>query len=682
MKFSIIIPTYNLCTKLLVPCITSIIEYTDLSDTEIIVVANGCTDETREYVTGLSDIHPTIKLLWFDSAIGYTRATNEGIKIASGEYFILLNNDVLLQPQSKNQWIKSLIKPFLTQENVGITGPMKEICTYANKEFILFFCAMVSRELIDKIGLLDECFSPGYGEDVDMACRAILNGFKIIQVPDNNSRDFYDTNKRTGSFPLYHEGNVTFKNWVGGEQLLERNNNILRERYNKPRGLDGDGSNRGATGLSGLDYRANIERALKCDGFMSDEELLWLSKMSNGKKVIIEIGSWHGKSTLSFLSSSCEKVYAIDHWMGSVAERDSHHSSAKMLNGDHAYLEFLSNTIDYISNGRLIPVRLDTKNASDFFIKQGIKADAVFIDAGHTEEEVRNDILNWLPVVKENGIICGHDYGTPHWPGVTQAVNSLFSNVKHIPNTSIWSHVTTKEDFKSNIYDCFPFNSELDLLDKRFETLFNIVDRFVIVEADRTHGNKPKPYYFKENLKRFEKYLSKVSHVIISDYPAFDRWSIERHQRDCIMRALGDCKDDDTIIISDLDEIPNPEAIKEYNIGDGIKSFEMDLFYYNTNVKAKDKWKEAKILPYYLLKKLTPCGARYKKCTVIPDGGNHFSYFGGIESIKKKIEDSAHQELNKDEFKDIERIKHSIENGIDLFGRDIQFEIVNEEHPL
>lgn len=260
--------------------------------------------------------------------------------------------------------------------------------------------------------------------------------------------------------------------------------------------------------------------------------------------------------------------------------------------------------------------------------------------------------------------------------GVRQAVDEKFPDRKIIPGTSIWSHTVTKDDFKSNIFDCFILNNELDLLEKRLEELFTTVDRFVIVEADRTHGNKPKPFYFKDNLKRFEKYLSKVSHVMISDYNGYDSWSVERHQRNCIMRALTHCNDSDTIIISDLDEIPNSEAIKNYNVDDGIKSFEMDLYYYNMHVKAVDKWTEAKILPYSLLKQLTPCGARYAKAPVITNGGNHLSYFGGIESIRKKIEDTAHQEYNLDKFKDLDKIEKAVNEGTDLYGRDLKFEKV------
>ncbi len=660
IRYSIIIPTYQHLQDCLIPCVNSIITHTDLSNVEVIIVANGCGDDgTKEFVDGLGS---PFKLLWFDDGLGYAKATNEGMKIAEGEYLILLNNDTVLQDwQSKNDWIKILVEPFLNDDTIGITGPMKTYSESAGAEFLIFFCVMISRKLIDAIGYLDESYW-SYGEDTDYAIRAIKSGFKIKQVP-KESNEYYADKRMVAQFPIFHEGNVTHKNWPGGEEIIKRNNNILSERYNKNNNI-------------------NIEHALKCDGFMSEQELLWLGKMSKQNKICCEVGSWHGRSSRSILDNLTEggKLFCIDTWNGSIGEQDTNHSSARNMNGDAAFFEFMQNNMDGVQSGGVIPLRISGENASKLFKEKNIKFDFCFIDAGHTFDEVKKDIECWLPLVKDGGIICGHDYYPDNsvWEGVKRAVDSFFPNVEYIPNTSIWCHKVTKQDFKSSIYDAFPFNNELDLLEKRFSELFNVVDRFVLVESTLTHGGKPKPLYFKDNLHRFEKYLSKVSHVVVGDheFTARDSWSIERQQRDCIMRALNDCKEYDTIIISDLDEIPNPGAVKEYKIEDGIKSFEMNLFYYNEHVKAKDKWTEAKILPYSLLKQLTPCGARYTKAPVIPNGGNHFSYFGGVESIRKKIEDTAHQELNTDEFKDLARIEKAVAEGTDLYGRDLQFEKV------
>ena len=78
MKISIIIPTYNHLEDCLKPCLESIKIYTDLTDVEVIISANGCTDGTREYVDSLG---APFKLVWSDVATGYTKATNDGIKL-------------------------------------------------------------------------------------------------------------------------------------------------------------------------------------------------------------------------------------------------------------------------------------------------------------------------------------------------------------------------------------------------------------------------------------------------------------------------------------------------------------------------------------------------------------------------------------------------------------------------
>ena len=107
MKISIVVPTYNHLEDCLKPCLDSVIANTDMRNVELVVVANGCTDGTHDYVMGLScgKKNGVVKLLKFDKPLGYTKATNEGIKAATGDRVVLLNNDVVLLPQEKNFWL-------------------------------------------------------------------------------------------------------------------------------------------------------------------------------------------------------------------------------------------------------------------------------------------------------------------------------------------------------------------------------------------------------------------------------------------------------------------------------------------------------------------------------------------------------------------------------------------------
>jgi beta-1,4-mannosyl-glycoprotein beta-1,4-N-acetylglucosaminyltransferase len=673
MRYSIIIPTYNKFHEALSKCVPPLLRYTNCVDIEIIIVCNGSNQETRNFIKLYENRFSFIRHLWFDEGLGYAKAVNEGIKISKGEYIILLNDDTILLTQQRNEWIKILEQPFLEDEKMGLTAPMKTFSESANHWFLIFFCVMIHRKVIDKIGLLDEAFF-SYGEDTSMCIEAEKAGFKIKQVPVD-TEEYYAPNRMTGNFPIFHEGNVSHKNWVGGEELIAKNNAILKERYNNK-------------------SMVNIKKAEQCDGFMSSEELTFIATLAKENRVVAEIGVWHGRSSRAIADNLPDNavLYCIDTWQGSKSEQETNHASAKGMDGDAAYFEFLENLADLIESGKVIPLRMSSKNAAAYFQKRKMKFDFCFVDAGHEEHEVREDIQNWLPLVKDGGTLCGHDYYYHDniWVGVKKAVDELLPNITIPHNTSIW--VYKKEARKPVVIDAFPFNNELEILDIRFETLFDVVDRFILVEAMTTHGGKPKELVFQNNLDRYQKYLHKVTYLVIPEFPVFEgtvtdkSWARERYQRDYIMQSLKDCKDDDIIIVSDVDEIPNTQAVAAFkqilsgdNAGcDFMASLEMDLYYYNEHTKEKEKWNEAKILTYGKLKQLSPCGARYEKyLPVLGNAGRHLSYFGGVDKIIQKIEDTAHQELNTPYFKDPNHIKKAIENGTDLFNRDyVKFEMI------
>ena len=93
------------------------------------------------------------KLVWSDEPLGYTKATNLGIKQATGEYVILLNNDTELLPQPSDTWLQMLEQPFIDEPNVGLTGPLELYDRYAASNVLIFFCVMIKRDLFAKIGL-------------------------------------------------------------------------------------------------------------------------------------------------------------------------------------------------------------------------------------------------------------------------------------------------------------------------------------------------------------------------------------------------------------------------------------------------------------------------------------------------------------------------------------------------
>jgi GT2 family glycosyltransferase len=234
-KVSIIIPTaFAKLEELLKPNLQSLIQYTDLSNVEVIVVCNGCTDGAEDYVKSLGT---PFKVLSYPDALGFTRATNEGLKVAQGDYLILYNNDNMLLGQPKNRWIEQLLAPFKDNPKMGITGPLQLHDDYADQDVIIGFCLCISKKVMqdamaDTAGFLDEAFSPGGGEDIDLCCKVRAKGYVVRQVPDEGKLGFSHTN--TGDFMIWHRDNQTFKDIPEYTRYyVKRNGWINCKRYNK-----------------------------------------------------------------------------------------------------------------------------------------------------------------------------------------------------------------------------------------------------------------------------------------------------------------------------------------------------------------------------------------------------------------------------------------------------------------
>ena len=232
VKFSIIIPTYNKFKELLRPCVESIIKFTDLSTVEILISANGCTDETKEYIESLGE---PFKLVWSDEALGYTRAINLALPHATGDYIVLLNNDTILLEQSKNAWLTMLHEPFLEKGKYAVSGPLQLFDNYAGETVIIFFCAMIPRSIFDELGILDESYSPGGGEDIDFCVKAKLKGYELAVVPLKHATDFDQTKLiNTGSFPIFHQGEGTFNDMEEyGKRIIKENGLKNLRKFNK-----------------------------------------------------------------------------------------------------------------------------------------------------------------------------------------------------------------------------------------------------------------------------------------------------------------------------------------------------------------------------------------------------------------------------------------------------------------
>lgn len=230
------------------------------------------------------------------------------------------------------------------------------------------------------------------------------------------------------------------------------------------------------------------------------------------------------------------------------------------------------------------------------------------------------------------------------------------------------------------IVDSFIFNNEFDILNYRLNLLYPYVDYFIICEAIYTHSGKEKPLYFLENISQYEKFKDKIVHLYVYEFPYVEsnidysknhQWENEIFHRNAL--NIGylhlKLKDDDIIIVSDLDEIINPNILKKIRstemIIDDILYLEMQLYYYNLCNIAKNYWYHPYIGNYksISMKKDLSKIRLSERNKIIKNGGWHLSYFGDTKFIVNKLESFAHQEFNNSNYKDISLIENSIQNN-------------------
>ena len=247
------------------------------------------------------------------------------------------------------------------------------------------------------------------------------------------------------------------------------------------------------------------------------------------------------------------------------------------------------------------------------------------------------------------------------------------------------------------IYDCFSYLDEDLLLNLRLNILNKYVDYFVIVEGNRTWQNNSKELKF--DIKKYEKFKDKIIYIKVTDLPdGRDPYLRENHQRNSILKGLINSKDQDIIIISDLDEIPNPEVIKNFKKEMRFAVFKQKHFYYKFNLQSKNNpyWLGSRIcLKKYLISPQWLRDLKFKKRpfwrldkfrlnNIIENGGWHFCNLKKPESLLYKYknlcetDDPIHFKEKIDEkYLNIEEIKKRINKGQDIIGRKDNFIKVN-----
>lgn len=233
------------------------------------------------------------------------------------------------------------------------------------------------------------------------------------------------------------------------------------------------------------------------------------------------------------------------------------------------------------------------------------------------------------------------------------------------------------------IVDCTMFHWEFDLLEIRMRELWDVVDYFYVTESICDHRGNDRELILSKNIDRFDWAKEKLV-VITSDKPkdAVTSWDYERYQR---LKSVKACKnivqEDDLILISDIDEIMNAESVLKADKIGGIFTMKMPMFYYYMNLYVED-WIYPKAITYKYLEDPNTLRSRDPNRTaIIENAGWHFSYLGTPDQIRYKIKTFAHDEYDKKDFTDVDKIKESIYNREDIFKRsDKKFTVKQIDH--
>ena len=229
-----------------------------------------------------------------------------------------------------------------------------------------------------------------------------------------------------------------------------------------------------------------------------------------------------------------------------------------------------------------------------------------------------------------------------------------------------------------NIYDCFMYYDEDLLLDIRLNALDKYVKKFVITEATYTHNGAKKKLNF--NINNFNKFKNKIDYIVVDQQPPNVRklkeddtakikeeklilngMARDYFQRENLKKGLKNLKDDDLVVISDLDEIPNFDNLDFDKVKNNIIIFQQKMFYYKLNLYYNDfiwagskavKYKnfvspqwlrnvKSKKYPFWRLD-IFFSKKKYSNLFYVKDGGWHFTCIRTPEDLEKKLLNFAH----------------------------------------
>lgn len=241
-KVSIIVLTYN-NLDLTKACLHSIEKHSHYSNIELILVDNASTDGTPEFLISYAEGKEHVVLCLNDSNLGFSAGNNVGLKAATGDYIIILNNDTYVT----EGWIHGLVRGLRRHSSLGLVGPVTnnigneakininysdmEQMAIAAREYTrthtgevypvraaAFFCVMFSRQVYEKVGPMEEKFGVGFFEDDDYCNRVREAGYEVAVIED---------------VFVHHHLSASFNKLKAEkkQELFERNKEIYEDKW-------------------------------------------------------------------------------------------------------------------------------------------------------------------------------------------------------------------------------------------------------------------------------------------------------------------------------------------------------------------------------------------------------------------------------------------------------------------
>lgn len=219
----IIIPVYNRL-QLTKDCLESILRNTD-SPYSIILIDNGSDSDTRVYLDGFMASHDNLTMIRNGINLGWVKAVNQGIAISKSPYVCIMNNDTIVRTEG---WLAKLEKILQDGPAIGMVSPLFDAKkrpayreAFIETDYCRGHCFMIKREVMNKIGPLDEAFGLGYYDDVDYSFAAAKAGYHSVMA---------------SGIVVEHVRNSTFSSVMDGRkiaELQEKNRAYLESKWGR-----------------------------------------------------------------------------------------------------------------------------------------------------------------------------------------------------------------------------------------------------------------------------------------------------------------------------------------------------------------------------------------------------------------------------------------------------------------